>query len=590
MNAFVSFLIEANLGLLFFAAVYWLTLRNETQFAFKRFYLLGAAAISILIPLLHVKAADVPTIIPSVGTRIAANWLPEIVVEGQLPAENSSSITGLTVAWISSSYFGILAICAIVFLVRLVNLLRFIRTSKTYDWRGCRVTESHSEKPTFSFFNFIHIGQSDRLTAEEKEKLLYHEHVHVVKLHSLDILLLGIASVVFWFNPVVILYKRWLTELHEYEADTYSLESCDREVYINLLVKLLLPGSEFQLANHFNISMTTKRLVMMNALKEKVKRWKLIPAVIAIAVFFIAVACQEQVMTDLKNAAKNSSTTGLLPEEVSKQLSDLQQKNPNHEYIVLQMNEEGEATLKKMQFENAETGTQFPKMVMIKPDAASKDPFTYIIVEKNPSLGNLARQEVNSKTIYTIVETAPVYPGGFDSLVAYLFREIKYPAQARAQRVEGKVFVEFIVGEDGTVQNPRVLKGVSADLDQEATRVVAQMPRWTPGRQDGQNVNVKYVLPITFSLGIAREKPQLEEVSQSMHSSINKEVQGGRTHIEGTITDDSGQPVKGAHVILKNSTTGVTTDPEGRFIFDTTESSGTLVISFMGYQSLEYAY
>ena len=106
--------------------------------------------------------------------------------------------------------------------------------------------------------------------------------------------------------------------------------------------------------------------------------------------------------------------------------------------------------------------------------------------------------------VYTYVEQMPTFHGGGpDSIVAYLSRTIRYPAEALARRIEGRVFVTFVVGATGAVEQASVLKGAHSLLDAEALRVVQLMPAWEPGRQTSRAVRVSYTLPITFRLPAA---------------------------------------------------------------------------------------
>jgi protein TonB len=94
----------------------------------------------------------------------------------------------------------------------------------------------------------------------------------------------------------------------------------------------------------------------------------------------------------------------------------------------------------------------------------------------------------------------PEFEGGFPELVNYLSQNLKYPAEARENKVTGTVFVGFIVRADGSIDGAEVLKGQNAGLDAEALRVIQSMPKWIPGKQNGEAVPVKYTLPIKFAL------------------------------------------------------------------------------------------
>ena len=101
---------------------------------------------------------------------------------------------------------------------------------------------------------------------------------------------------------------------------------------------------------------------------------------------------------------------------------------------------------------------------------------------------------------FDVVEQMPEYPGGLPELMKYISMNVHYPEAAMKTGTQGRVLVQFIVEEDGTVSEAKVLKKVNDDLDAEALRVVNAMPKWTPGRQNGQPVRVKYTMPVTFRL------------------------------------------------------------------------------------------
>lgn len=105
-----------------------------------------------------------------------------------------------------------------------------------------------------------------------------------------------------------------------------------------------------------------------------------------------------------------------------------------------------------------------------------------------------------NEEVFDVVEQMPEYPGGMQALFEFMSQNIKYPADAQKQKVEGRVLAKFIVETDGSISNIEVVKQAFPSLDAEAVRVIQAMPKWKPGRQKGQAVRVKFVLPINFSL------------------------------------------------------------------------------------------
>lgn len=109
-------------------------------------------------------------------------------------------------------------------------------------------------------------------------------------------------------------------------------------------------------------------------------------------------------------------------------------------------------------------------------------------------------EEVQEDVIFTVVEDQPAFPGGEEARIRYLSANINYPQMAREAGIQGTVFVTFVVERDGSVTDVRVLRGIGGGCDEEAVKVVANMPRWQPGRQRGQPVRVQFNMPIRFVL------------------------------------------------------------------------------------------
>lgn len=108
--------------------------------------------------------------------------------------------------------------------------------------------------------------------------------------------------------------------------------------------------------------------------------------------------------------------------------------------------------------------------------------------------------ETEKPRTFIIVEEMPVFPGGEAGRLKYLAESVKYPLAARETGVEGTVYVRFVVDETGKVVEPELLRGIGAGCDEEALRVVSEMPRWKPGLQTGNPVRVQFSMSISFRL------------------------------------------------------------------------------------------
>jgi protein TonB len=102
--------------------------------------------------------------------------------------------------------------------------------------------------------------------------------------------------------------------------------------------------------------------------------------------------------------------------------------------------------------------------------------------------------------IFTVVEQNPEFVGGYEAMMNFIRKNMRYPASARRMGVDGTVYVSFVVSKDGSISEVKTIRGISADCDKEAMRVVGMMPPWKAGKQNGKPVFVRFVLPIKFKL------------------------------------------------------------------------------------------
>lgn len=119
-----------------------------------------------------------------------------------------------------------------------------------------------------------------------------------------------------------------------------------------------------------------------------------------------------------------------------------------------------------------------------------------------PAMGPPAatQEEGDEGEVFEIVEQNPMFPGGNEELMKWLSKNLKYPASAQENGIQGRVLVQFVVNKDGSIVEPKVLRSVDPALDKEALRVVSTMPKWQPGKQRGKTVRVRFTLPVTFRI------------------------------------------------------------------------------------------
>lgn len=276
------------------------------------------------------------------------------------------------------------------------------------------------------------------------KEIVKHEMIHVRQYHTLDLILLEALTVVQWFNPIIWLYRHSIKEVHEYLADEGVLLEGTDLIRYQALLLGQSLGIQVNDLTNNFNHSLLKRRIIMMT-KERSGRWSLWKASLALPVVV------------LLTLAFSVSVNFAMAQDKSAQ---------------------------------AVTKKEMPP---------------------TPPKGEKADQPVVSgeeEQVYVVVEQMPEFQGGVKGMQEYLVSNIKYPDKAKQEGIQGRVFVSFVIRADGSVSGATILRGVDPLLDEEALRVVSQMPKWKPGTQKGKAVNVQFNLPIVFKLD---EEKKVEE-------------------------------------------------------------------------------
>ena len=201
------------------------------------------------------------------------------------------------------------------------------------------------------------------------------------------------------------------------------------------------------------------------------------------------------------------------------------------------------------------------------------------------------KTETKEEEIFMIVEELPQPEGGLGSFYNYVQNEISYPLLARKNGIEGRVHVEFVVERDGSLSGIKVIKGINDVCDNEAVRVMQSVSAFKPGKQRGRTVRVRMVIPITFKLdpentNKGKSPKGIIIIGEIMYINEQMKVDASYTNgiWSGTILTQEGEPLPGAHIVVKGTTSGTVSDLDGTFSIEVQESQ-ELVISFVGYNT-----
>lgn len=237
--------------------------------------------------------------------------------------------------------------------------------------------------------------------------------------------------------------------------------------------------------------------------------WSLIIVTLAAVLLFLGLQLQK--MVEANKTVENTQAVELSALEQKKKEAKVEKKEiikQEPEKVVEKVKSSVKFTAPVIKKDNEVKEEDEIKLDEVEKSNKAIGTFT---VEGNDEVGGevlKAKEEIKApeppkheeNKIFTVVEQMPMYPGGDAALMQYLSSNIHYPAVAAENGVQGRVVVGFVVEKDGSITDVNVMRSVDPSLDREAMRVVKSMPRWTPGKQNGSAVRVKYQVPVTFRL------------------------------------------------------------------------------------------
>ena len=597
MGILFVYILKSSFCLAVFYLFYRLLLSRETFHRFNRIALLGILLLSCLLPFVEVSVRR-----PVEMYQTMMTWEQWLLLTDLAGTETHAvQVQENVVTWIQGLLlvylFGILFFMLrnIYSLFGLWVLLKSGRREKVSDYvvtvvKAVLIVHERDISP-FSWMRYIVISQKD--LHENGREILTHELAHIRNRHSWDLFAADICIFFQWFNPAAWLLKQELQNIHEYEADeTVINEGVDARQYQLLLIKKAVGTRLYSMANSFNHSKLKKRITMM--LKEKSNPWARLKYLYVLPLAAIAV-------------------TAFARPEISEKMEEIS---------AVKVNDLAEIVQEKVLQDTVKVSKDEKKDALVVTGVKSKE-----------------EEEI---VIFEVVEQMPEYPGGMSALQKYLSEKIAgSPMKGKAG---GRVMVGFTVAETGKIKDVRVLQSDEASLNQEAERIVSEMPDWIPGKQRGRPVPVKYTVPIRFgNIRFAENKQPLifadgKEISMDAMEKLDPSTiesfsvlkdsasikvygkrgangvilvntqRGSKTKIQnkeisfsqkttstdavpdfpvsGTVVDEQGRPKAGVSIIVPNTNHGTITDINGHFSLKAMKD-GNLWFSFIGYKPVK---
>lgn len=463
MGMFFIYSIKVAICLAAFYLFYKLLLSRDTFHAFNRATLLLLMLLSLVLPFVNISV-DEPTVAYDGMVQIEQLLAMGVVDDGPAPSGPTLIQVLFAIYIIGVALFLVGEICSLVRLQRLISGKYSVTTAD-----GIKIVVIDDDVAPFSWFNNIVISRSDYESG--RSEILIHEKAHIARRHSLDIMLCNMLLIFQWFNPAAWLLRRELQNIHEYEADEAVIQSgADASEYQLLLIRKAVGERLFSMANNLNHNSLKKRITMM--LIKKSNPWNRAKILLTVPVAAVAVVAFA--------TPKAESLSKEIEHDSNALVNSVVRSMPG--------------TAEHLAMSTGEAGAAGMPAEAAAPETAAADSL------RGRVAGVTAGRSKDDGRVFDVVEEQPRYPGGTNALMAYLRDNIKYPAEAAKAGIQGKVIVQFVVGKDGTVRDVKPIRNISPELDAEAVRVVAAMPKWVPGYQRGEAVNVRYTLPVNFRM------------------------------------------------------------------------------------------
>ena len=452
-----AYFLKLNVAFILLYAFYRLFFYKDTFFKLRRTILLAFFAVSLFYPLMNIQDWVREQEPMAEVIQMYSAILPETTITpGNVPETNWHD---LLLSGTFCLYWGGVIALLLRFLIQLGSILLLARHSEVTLIRNVRVHLLSKPAGPFSFFRLVFL-HPDSHSDKEIDEILTHECTHVNQWHSIDVIICELVCTFCWMNPFVWLLKREVRHNLEYLADDTVLESGydSRSYQYHLLGLAHTNKSAASLSNHFNMLHLKNRISMMNKKRSRsIGRTKYL--------IFIPVVGALLILSNIDRLAR---VTDELTEST---FADILQPN-----AILPFPFAGDASPAEKREE-------------------------YVLSEEEIEVAKRA-----SNQIFTIVEVMPEFPGGQAALLEFLKTNVKYPESAMKDRIEGRVSCSFVVGKDGIVSDAEVIRRASPALNEEALRVINSMPAWSPGKQRGKAVNVRYTVPVTFRLSEEKKK------------------------------------------------------------------------------------
>ena len=484
----ISYILQVVVFQLVFLLVYELLLKKETFFHYNRIYLLLAPLVSCVLPLLKIGMLQESFAAESLVL------LPEVVIGGssERMAETSAAASGLKLNWWLLTYALGFLLNLSLFLYKFRSLNRLFIHKKVSETSEMKLVLIPQSKIACTFFNTIFLGEE--ITKQEREQILSHEIVHVRQRHTLDLLYFELWKILFWFNPLVYIYQSRISAVHEFLADAGVVKKVEKQQYYQQLLNSAFNTRDVSFVNQFfNYSLIKKRIAMLQRSRSttvsKLKFLILLPLVF-LMLTYVSLAQGTSLATpeveNLKILEVEDLDNMTTPDKTNFDNSlNEWRREKTHSLVVTD-------GLKAVEFN-------------IDPVSGAETAIIHPPAEKEVK----APQQTPAAVPFAVVDEAPVFVGceelatneerkncTAEKITSHVNKNfnLNLVKQLEIQGIS-QIYVKFKITAAGEVTDVQA-RARYPELIEEGKRVVRNLPKMLPGKQDGQEVAVLYMIPI----------------------------------------------------------------------------------------------
>ena len=551
MMEFLTYDLKVAALLAVFYMFYRLLLSRETFHCVNRIVLLTTAVASFILPLCVITLHKT-VVIELTETHVDFEGMTMMIEEAeQQPFWQTAAVIAFFIGMVATLGYTLSNVLRVWLLIS--------RSQQHPQPDGTVICVTSFDVSPFSWMRYIVLSQSDY--EAQDASILAHERGHIRRRHSLDLFLVDTLTALQWFNPAMWMLRQDLRAIHEYEADAAVLsQGINMRQYQYLLIQKAVSHCGYSVANGISHSTLKNRINMM--LHKNSSRASLLTLLALVPIVGIALAMQAETVNDYvytektqtppKKVIKKGKANAQVkmgnktievkaeqnqkPETMESPKIIISETPSDHAPLVildgkiatmeqvkaLDQNEIDHINVVKAEAKdvleayakhyNADTSNGIIFIITKAYKEKPNDQKSVVVVvkakkpqtlEEAAAQGDIAIGAIDydkPEKPFDVVEQMPEFPGGQEALMQFLRQEVKYPKEAFKDGVQGRVVVQFVVEKDGSISEVEVVKKVNEHLDAEAVRVVNAMPKWKPGKQKGENVRVKYTLPISFRL------------------------------------------------------------------------------------------